>query len=290
MRLTKRLNDYARWHELQKHTKDIDPVYPVYSYMIGDREMSADEAAWLVLLHVTYYHMGSALRAFEEIPEPAPPKDFLLRLPTGVERRGHRDPRQMEAHWLALLDKFEHYGGPYDWIAAGGTDWRALNDHLINVRGNGRWAAYKTAEMAQKILGIQTTVADAGHANSSGPRKGLQDLSVTPLPTDNAPGAIAILDAETQHLAELIGETDIGYVETSLCDFHSLVKGSYYLGHDIDAMYEQLDKVNSGLSAEAWTARAAVLPTKYLGEYQGWTGVDRVRKTIYRDRGEIVER
>ena len=35
-----------------------------------------------------------------------------------------------------------------------------------------------------------------------------------------------------------LGETDVALVETSLCDFNSLVGGRYYLGHDIDAMLD----------------------------------------------------
>lgn len=286
----RRMNDYARWHELQKYTHDIDPAYPVYRYLIHEQDLSRDDAAWLILLHVNYYHMGSALRAFELMPQPGVPKDELLHLPTGTERRGHRDWRQMERHWLALLGKFEEYGGPWGWISAAGTDWSRLQDHLTDVRGNGRWAAYKLGEMAQKLLGLQTVIADAGHRHSSGPRKGLQDLYQEPMPKDNAPGAIAILDNATERLAELLNEPDIGYVETSLCDFHSLLKGGYYLGHDIDAMQEQLLKVPSGLANAAWQARVVTLPYAYLGERHGRDGVDRERKTAYRDGGRILER
>lgn len=288
--LRRRMNDYARWHELQKYTQDIDPAYPVYRYVIRDQELGRDDAAWLILLHVNYYHMGSALRAFELMPEPSVPKDELLRLPTGTERRGHRDWRQMERHWLALLEKFEEYGGPWAWLTAAGTDWHALQDHLVDVRGNGRWAAYKLGEMAQKLLGLQTVIADAGHAHSSGPRKGLQDLHPQMLPTDNSAESIAILDHATEELAALLNEPDIGYVETSLCDFHSLLKGGYYLGHDIDAMQMQLCVVQSGLRDVAWQGRALTLPYAYLGERHDWLGVDRERNAAYRNGGQILER
>lgn len=286
-----RLDDYRRWHWLQRETSDIDPVYPVYQWLIPAAGFTPEQAAWLVLLHVNYYHMGSALTAFEQRPEPGPPTPELLRLPTGTERRGHRDWRQMEKHWLALLGKVEQHGSARNWIRRGGTEWRELNEHLANVTGNGRWAAYKLAEMSQKILGVATEVADAGHAYSTGPRKGLADL-FPGIPTDNSPSTIRSLEAQTSSLAGQLGEHDIGYVETSLCDFHSLLKGGYYLGHDIDAMQEQLlhPKAQNDMTKAAFIARAQALPNQYLGELNGWTGVDRERKAAYRDRGEILER
>ena len=83
-------------------------------------------------------------------------------------------------------------------------------------------------------------------------------------------------------------------VETTLCDFHSLVKGRYYPGLDIDVMLEQL--LGAGLSEEmlgvALRARRLSLPGEYLGELEGfrWRGPDRARKQVYRRTGEIVER
>jgi hypothetical protein len=287
------LDDYAHWHKLQRETDDIDPVYPVYNWLIKAAGLTIDQAAWLVLLHVNYYHMGSALAAFQQMPQPGPPTPALLKLPTGVERRGHRDWRQMERHWLALLGKFEKHGGAFEWLVAAGEHWPDLMEHLADVQGNGRWAAYKTGEMTQKILGLNTVITDASHAYSTGPRKGLTDLAEalgTAIPTGNTPAVVAHLEEQTLGLARLLGENDIGYVETSLCDFHSLVKGGYYLGHDIDGMQEQLAKVPSDLAEAARIARAQALPNEYLGELHGRDGVDRERKTIYRDRGEIVVR
>lgn len=286
---TRRLGDYTRWHRLQVATGDIDPVYPVLRELVRAVGLERDGAAWLVLLHVTYYHLGSALAAFAARPTPGPPARRLLRLPTGVERRGHRDQRQMERHWHGLLELFAIHGGPYGWLTAAGNDWNQLNAHIARAVGNGRWAAYKTAELAQKVLGVSTVVADAGHRNSSGPRHGL-DLLYPGLPRGNAQADIAVLDGVTSELAGRLGEVDIGQVETSLCDFASLVKGGYYLGHDIDAMQAQLMAVPSALTGEAFTARARTLPGAYLGEHRGREGVDRARKRIYLERGVIAVR
>lgn len=282
--------DYFRWHHLQVGTGDIDPVYPVLRYLRDRLSLSDDDAVWLCVLHAAYYHLGSALAAFAAVPKPGWPSDErLLALPTGTERRGLRTPAKLGSHWAALLAAFEVHGGPHAWLTSGGTDWRSLNDTVAAVRFNGRWAAYKTAELAQKVVGVPTVVADAGHAHSSGPRHGLGLLQ--DVPTGNTPSVIRVLDRATRVLAYQLGESDIGQVETSLCDFRSLAHGGYYLGHDIDAMAAQLARVPSELSETAFDARVATFPFVYLAEYTGRPlAVDNARRRVYRDTGQILER
>jgi len=71
-------------------------------------------------------------------------------------------------------------------------------------------------------------------------------------------------------------------LETSLCDFNSLVKGRYYIGHEMDLMMEGLEP-----QSIFWEARAKALAHNYLGEFKGWHGVRPELKTIYRDKGLI---
>lgn len=292
--MTGALADYRRWHHLQVATGDLDPVYPVL------RELTAantdeDSRAWLCILHATYYHLGSALAAWSALPYPAAPTrgGSLLHLPTGTERRAHRVPQRLYDNWTATLDALDAAGGPHAWLTTGyptgRTGWRQLNDRIAAVHGNGRWAAYKLAELAQKVCGAPVQVADAGHRHSTGPRAGLA-LLFGDLPRGQDPDTIAALDACTAGLATSLGEPDLGAVETSLCDFHGLAAGRYYLGHDIDQMAVQLGTVLSDLTERAVRARLATLPHAYLGEVGGWSGVDAARKRVYAATGTIVER
>jgi hypothetical protein len=282
------LEAYRRWHWLQRRTQDIDPVYPVMRSLTTD--WTPDQRAWLVLLHVGYYHLGSALFAHHAYPEPRgtfATKIDLARLPCATERRGHRSPLKLVSHWWSLLTAIETYGGPYALLCA--PSWAELTERLVSIKGNGRWAAYKAAEMAQKVLDVPIEPPDAAHADSSGPRHGLA-IVVGPQPVDNSVDTIRQLDKVTTRLAEEIGETDLGYVETSLCDFGSLAAGRYYLGHDIDQMLAQLYQVPSRLTAPALFARRATLPQAYLGELHGWVGVSPDRKKMFAKSGYIAER
>jgi hypothetical protein len=78
--------------------------------------------------------------------------------------------------------------------------------------------------------------------------------------------------------------------ETSLCDFYAMTRGRYYVGIDIDEMQEQLLRVPSDLTKWAFKARYESLPHDYLGELNGWEGIDKARKSIYKNTREIAVR
>lgn len=287
--------DYRRWHHLQTATADLDPVYPVLSHLAHHQGLDTEHTVRLVFTHVAYYHLGSALHAwhtsggdFTRMPAPAP---------TGTERRGHRSPTKLRAHLDHLAHLTATEGGLAPWLerTTHGLDpvnaWRAATDHcLMRIHGNGRWASYKTAEMLADVAGLPLAAPDMGHAHSSGPRHGLALLHPRlASAAGNDPTTIATLDAVSARLAASLG-APVEKAETSLCDFHSLVNGSYYLGHDIDQMLGQLHQVPSPLTGPTLDARAATLPHPYLGELHGWDGVDRARKHAYRTTGRILTR
>lgn len=287
-----RLADYRAWHNLQVETKDIDPVYPVFSWLADHWNLSVPQRAWLCVCHVVYYHTGSTLTMFERVSDPDDLPDTveglrdagLLSLPTTTERRGHRDPVQLSRHLLGLRSTLA--ADPWGWLGANGWGWEALNNRITEVPGNGRWASYKLAEMLQKVAGAPTAATDAGHRYSSGPRKGLA-LLYDDLPEGQKAADIAELDALTAGLAQWLGEPDVAQVETSLCDYNSLAHGRYYLGHDIDSMAEVLLSPRVVVPPEVWEAREAVFDDRLLGELRGWDGVRTNLKRAYRDRGVL---
>lgn len=292
--MTADLETYARWHRAQLTTGDLDPAYPVLRYVARQWGLDRDAVCWLIALHVAYYHLGSALAAFSRTDghprgvgstSQALAARGLLSLPCATERRGHRSPGPLARHLLAIAKA--HSDGGWAWHEQSDWDWHRLNDQLVTVDGNGRWAAYKTAELVQKVAGAPLVAADAGHRYSTGPRKGLELLFE--LPAGQSPEAIAHLDRVTTALAGRIGEKDLAQVETSLCDFHSLTKGSYYLGHDIDAMLGQLldPRVPDPTPTAVWGARALAFDPTLLGEAQGWAGVRPTLKRLYRQTGAL---
>jgi hypothetical protein len=270
---------YLTFHKAQVSSMDMDPVYPVLKEIGSSAERSS--AVWLTFLHVAYYHIGSALKAWEEHPFPAKLNKNLLKLPCGIERRNHRKPERLESHINSLVEISNEYHGLDSWIdtyISGDPrqSWSNLQVVLTAPWGNGRWAAYKTSEMLWKVNGYQLQATDMGHEYSSGPRDGLK-LLFPDAPTGNSPEEVQYLDALGDLLVEKLRSggaiASVETAETSLCDFHSMIKGRYYTGIDIDHMQEQLIEVQSGLTEKAFLSRKSVLPKQYLGELNGWVGV-----------------
>lgn len=291
---------FAEWHV---RSGDVDPVYPVLAAIIGDDglALSPDEAAELVLLYVAYYSLPSALRAWLEGWRLGTPlTDEQLRYTTGTERRGHRDVRQFRNHLDALATIVSAHGGPAAFLdpktITPQRRWESLQRRIASVHGNGRWAGYKLGEICDTVLGLRCPPPDAGHAFSSGPRKGLADLfPETAKIAGHDPRSVAVLDGFTDTLVERWG-LPVAQVETVLCDWHSMTKGAYYVGHDIDLMNTQMARELHDRSTSAVRkagnlmarARLVSFDERWLGELQGWAGVRPALKRAYLDRKEVI--
>jgi hypothetical protein len=287
--------DYTEFHRLMSNTRDMDPVYPVYRELADELHLTSAQRVWLVLAHVAYYHAGSALAAFSGTNGLWDAGTARLDLPCATERRGHRSAAALSAHLNDLARRANEIMGWYQRAAERPENgWNYLTGMLATVHGNGRWAAYKTAEMFQQVCRLPIEAPDMDHASSSGPRKGLALLYEDDLPQGSDWASVHHLDSLSRevvaHLSRLNGNATVETAETSLCDFHSLATGRYYVGHDIDVMQEQLNAVPSSLTGDAFAARLEALPFMYLGEMNGRSTVDRARRRTYLDTGKIVKR
>lgn len=286
------LQTFAKWHVA---SGDIDPVYPVLRRLTDHLCNDEDEGVSLALLYVAYYDLPSALSTWMEGWRPGMElTDAQLRRPTGTERRAHRTlPRFAEhIHFLGMVHR--HYGSWADALTTDLTDpsllWHWLQERLASWRGNGRWAAYKTGEILVNVFNFPAVPTDAGHRVSSGPRHGLTDVwpELAPL-TGNDPATIGVLDRYTEELTWFLG-LPVEQVETVLCDWHSVLKGHYYVGHDIDLMLTQALRPNVHPEAMRMisAAREASFDSMWLGEASGWDGVRPKLKRLYIDTGELI--
>lgn len=285
--------DYARFHRLAVTTEDVDPVYPVLRELTA--QLSPADRVDAVVIYVAYYDLGSALTAFRERQAGTVLADLPLTLPCATERRAHRDRRQLARHINHAHDVAARHGSLHAFLseplepADPRGSWTRLRQQVEMIHGNGRWASYKTAELLQKVAGWPVEAPDMGMAGASGPAAGLRMLGVA---SEDNPAALEEAGAAVTAALSAAGlpGAELATAETTLCDFHALDAGRYYVGHDIDAMQQALNRTPSELTGAAFAARSASLPVAYLGELGGWSGPDKERARIYRDRGEIVER
>lgn len=293
-------------------SSDVDPIYPVLKELHTARDLDEDEALWHSFLYVAWYHMPVGHAVYDLAPNPCKlSSKSMMRVgahmwPTGIERRSNRGGKvfqHIEAFCKATTDSTLS-----EWFREGffiaptlldrHANWHVVNERLQSIWGNGRWAAYKHCEVLRRVHNLSVEAPDMGHRFSSGPRKGLAEL-YGPL-EGQSEAIVAVLDAQGRDLQErLLGrgvEVDVEELETILCNFHSMLKGRYYVGHDIDEMQEQIDQahergiISDSQRDELYGAREANLPTWYLGEHNGWHGIQKRRMTRFRDDRRVVIR
>lgn len=271
---------------------DIDPTYPVLRHIVRSWGLTANEALWLTNLYVAYYHLPSALIAYRMQPNPALalPEEALT-LPCGTERRGHRSPKALKLH----LDSYRRatYPRQTGYWCEGFTLDRTRNFHIVyrkasQLRGNGRWAAFKLADLYLHALEMPLDFPSMFLEESSGPRAGLALLYPEAAAGRLTPWAILLRNEFAASGVPVSWDR----LETILCDFHSLAAGRYYVGHDIDEMQARLFAADLTVTELELLleARRASFPAAYLGELGGWRGVDKERNRAYRDTGQILLR
>lgn len=298
------LRRFAKWHII---SGDIDPVYPVLQNLGTLYCADEEEAIRLTFLYVTYYNLPSAIAAWNQSVFTKPgrlPELPIAKYPTGTERRAHRMPNKLIEH-LAYLDGLvANYGSLHTWLthdltSNAETNWLIVQDKLRSVRHNGRWAAYKTGEILATVHGWPLSPTDAGHDFSSGPRQGLADCFPEAAQiVGYKPEPVRKLDQLTHDLGVWLSDglgidVPVEQVETVLCDWHSVQKGHYYVGHDIDLLLEQTHKAGEAQRLkpqnyrEMFWARDRSFDRRWLGEHNGWDGVRKPLKRAYIDEGII---
>jgi hypothetical protein len=247
---------------------------------------------WRLILYVTYYHLGSAEFAWTYHPHPFDER-LLPALPTGVERRGMRGNAEAVNKFIqSVFRNAKPYHSLKGWVDFSlldapdpQTGWWAIRSDFEEVWGAGSWSSYKWADLLKNVMDYKITANDIGLGGGSvtaGPVPGLALLTGETL--EQCATNRELQEAWYQRaLRAGVPFTGLDQFETALCDFNSLAKGTYYVGHDIDMMTEKLPP-----DSVFWAARRAVFPAELLGEMSGWNGRRMDRLTVYRDTGRVL--
>lgn len=297
----RRVDDLAAFARLQVSSLDIDPAYPLLKWIV--RDMEQEQALWRSVVYVAYHSLPSSEAVFSAAPEPGDNvQGAAAKLPTDVERRGLRGGTAMTLHFESWAKVLEMHGSLQGFLEEAMTgdpkeSWRRMVRLIQTVRGNGRWAGYKLAEVLMKSNGWPLEPPDMGNQNSTGPRQGL--ALFFDVVHGNSPAAIQKLDEQGWILQDLLARRGVHIaieeLETCLCDFHAMADGRYYNGKGIDDILAQMNAAEKDWRVQphiktVWEAREAVLPRAYLGEFNSWKGVDHYRAGHYARTGEVLSR
>lgn len=286
-------------------SRDLDPLYDVLRELYVAMDLDEERALWFTTLYLAYYNLPSALTAFWYLPlddayellHGAGEPQALTALPMATERRNLRIGGKVVLNLQSYLGWVAVFGSQrlflrQRWGDNPERNFLAFWDTAQSVWGNGRWAAFKWADLLKNVHGWNLAAPDMRMAFCSGPKEGLQLLYG--YPTEDVP----TLDRMGADLRERLAADGLNLdweeLETVLCNFKSLYKGKYYVGHDIDELQERIDLSGRFLGlderARLYRARQASLPAAYLGERHGWHGIDRARMGAYKATGAILTR
>lgn len=284
------LGDFRVFAAAQLASGDIDPTYPVLAKVYRQRGYDADTALWHTLLYVAFYNLGSAEEVFNAFPAyqhiTAP-----LTKTTGIERRGFRGNTLANDHINAMVALWKAAGGPSKWVQGvigrgGEQGWKKLRLAFQQVPHGGNWSSYKWADLLKNVHHLPITADDIGVGGggpTAGPVPGMVRLTNKPW-KECAENVLLQRQLMLDCVSKGVPFDGLDQLETALCDFNSLCKGTYYVGHDIDQQMDQL----ANLGPEWWAARQQVFPRQYLGELNGWNGVRKELKTKYAQEGVVL--
>ena len=246
-----------------------------------------------------FYNDGSAYRAFAETGKKIRMPN--IEFPIDVQRRNLRGIRIFK-HFEQLLLRRRSYGSLRAYFTHNFTgdkrrDWMILQENLLGIWGNGRWAAYTTAEVFQKVHDFPVIPATIGIVGASGPLAGMKALFGT--------GSEAYYNRKADWLFDKIlstftpdvpgltkGYLDLAMMESVLCDWAGMLKGNFYAGRNIDRMQGRILKVDREKPGfdfkELWDVRQRVFPLETLGEDHGWEGIDKERLKAYKLHKKIL--
>jgi hypothetical protein len=293
---TSLLKDIISLTHKAMETGDFDPMYPMLEYLCVGMDM--EESIWYAMCYVGHYSIASGAWCFYDHPKQV--LELKWSYPLRFQRRNLYPSDEYERHWYSLWTMKQKYGSLAKWLERGMTgegdkDFYWVNKCVQEVRGNSRWAGMKLAEVLKYTTWPHINPCDMCHKYSASPRKGLGLFYDDPGGSSDA--VIEYLDACGEHIRTIVSarigrtrwELGIAEMESCLCDFKGMYNGKFYSGNCADVVLATL--TDSGAPQKVldpiYEARSKLFDHRVLGEYSGWEGVDKKRKSLYQNTGAI---
>lgn len=272
-------NLFVDFCKSQLETGDFDAHIPFLKELCGELELTKEQSVWMGLLYMGYYNEACAYTAFKrpgvKQKKVLPPMD----LPIETQRRNLYGGR-IRRHFEDLYTRSPHL----PWLE-GANNWEDLLSIVGSVYGNGRWARYTTSELLTHLGRLPYEPDCFEILESSGPRAGLHWLGLEP----SEMNAMAVL----RMMADEGVKVSVSQLESLLCDWAGMNKGTFYAGRNIDRQQGRIIKVAALLGSKVdlsllYVIRKRVFPGYSRGESNGWQGIDKKRLKAYKETGKVL--
>ena len=103
-----------------------------------------------------------------------------------------------------------------------------------------------------------------------------------------------MLEITLKKIREHGGDDNVTFVETSLCAYRKLYKGSRYNGYYLDRQLEEIHRTNKlsekyrDINNELLMLRKNLFNSRYLGELNNWKGIRKECKKMYKEKGIML--
>lgn len=275
---------FAYFCKIQLSSGDYDAHIPFLKRLVADQKIELSQAVELGFLYMAYYNEASAWVHWSKHQElePCGIECWIGDLPIETQRRNLFGGRIREH--LSDLAKLNSLGRWLERLQSC-KSWSELLDEIEQVYGNGRWASYTTAELMLHLANLDLEPDSFEILDSSGPLGGLMALGLQPCEQ-------TCRDVHADLLRESI-EVTFSQLESLLCDWCGMCKGTFYAGRNIDRQQGRILKVQRIFGERLtalWEARLC-FPVKCLGEISltaNWQGIDKLRLKHYQATGQVL--
>lgn len=276
---------------------DVDPVYPVLKKYFEMENYSLEEKLFGVHVYLTYYNVFWTIATLKALRgnfnfESWRQLEFVQNKTAkfGSDRRGIR------AYGLNVVlpmfsSFFKDYTTQEEYYIKPLTNDKRKNyeinkDLVLAVPHNGSWAAYKHIDLLTHSADVPIECTDWWvKGRAFGGKQLVVDWELgggkLGKVVKETPEVVARIndfaDRWTAKFQEVIDPT-ITYdkSETCACKYHALYGRTYYAGHDIDKMQEEIMKsgyFDKEIADLMYHLREECFDKKHLGEHSGWEGV-----------------
>lgn len=309
-----RLNKFAEYHSMG----DFDMNFPILIRYANKHNLSMKNRLWMSFLYSTCYCVGTTVFLFKELPlddtlTPKKVKDFwsVFKAPL-IFQTDRRYVKNMD--WFVPLVS--------DWMKKAGRNpvgyfkkLRGKNPHetyinlykeVMNWRYFGRFTTFLFIEAVIKLTPIKANAVwfdwKKGNTATSGALHILyldEEAEAFDATGYLETNTLCLLEKRLPQITRAIKKqypqisTNITDLETSLCGFRKLFKGTRYGGYYIDRVQDEIIKLQANLPdynclwEELWVHRLDAFSHQFLGEVQGYKGIQKHRCKEWLERGAV---
>jgi hypothetical protein len=264
--------------KLQLYSGDYDAHIPTFVELKREHKLSIEAAVELSFLYMAYYSEASAWIHFQTYG--GLHSRAIDYLPIETQRRNLYGGR-IHLHLTELCEL--HQDKPWLDRLRACNSWSELLDEVGSVYGNGRWSSFTTSELLIHTAELDIEPDSFEVLSSSGPLNGMLALGLAPCEQTCKDVHQALLDEGIT--------TSFSQLESLLCDWCGVCKGSFYSGRNWDRQQGRILKVEERtgkLLLPLWEVRSKATKLGCLGELNGWAGIDKQRLKHYAKTGVVL--